>query len=163
MRRMLALFAIVLLICCVFVGCKTEEEQHVVATHIMFNNTEVKLGAVYDSTLAEALGKVAGTEEISSCHYDGVDTIYRYGDHLQIYTYLSEGKNVMYTLKIGNDRIKTAEGAYVGMTYEQIVELYGEEYTELPNGISYPLPVEKQHLIFRMKDDVVTYIEYYAE
>ena len=40
---------------------------------------------------------------------------------------------------------------------------YGSEYSELANGISYPLQEAGAQLNIRMKDDSVFLIEYYVE
>lgn len=133
-----------------------------IAAYVTINDTKVALGGVYDDTVAAALGDPTDIQEAVSCHYDGYDTLYYY-DGYTVYTYLLEEQKIMYSIEITDASIKTPEGAAVGMTQAQIEELYGTEYEELTNGISYALDNNGAKLNFRMKENTVFCIEYYTE
>ncbi len=159
MKKIFALLLSVGVLLLVFSGCGS---QNAIQSHVMLADTKVALGAAYDDALATALGTPADTQEAVSCHYDGYDTIYTY-DGFQLYTYQLQEQKVLYCIEITDSALSTPEGANVGMTAAQIEEIYGAEYEQLPNGISYPLNQNGAKLNFRLKDGAVYCIEYYTE
>ncbi len=159
MKKIVALLLLVSIFMLVLVGCGSKDA---VQSYVMISDTKVTLGGVYDDALAITLGIPTETQEAVSCHYDGYDTIYTY-DGFQLYTYQLQEQKVLYCIEITDSALSTPEGANVGMTAAQIEEIYGAEYEQLPNGISYPLNQNGAKLNFRLKDGAVYCIEYYTE
>lgn len=133
-----------------------------IQSYVMLGGAKVQLGGVFDEALAAALGEPLDVQEAVSCHYDGFDTIYYY-DGFAIYTYLFKEDKIIYSIELESTDSKTPEGAAVGMTRAEIEAIYGGEYSELANGISYPLQEAGAQLNIRIKDDRVFLIEYYVE
>ncbi len=131
------------------------------ADAIALAGTSVALGVDY-ATVADGLGTPVDTQEAVSCHYDGTDTIY-YFDGYTVYTYRKDAANIVYSIEVTDPAVKTPEGAAVGMSADQVKGLYGDSFTTLPNGFSYPLDDSGAVLNFRVKDDRVFCIEYYVE
>lgn len=159
MKRICAILLAVTLFTMLLVGCGG---AGAVQSYVTIQNTNVTLGAAYDDALAAALGAPTNTEQAVSCHYDGFDTIYTY-DGFVLYTYQLDAQQIIYSIELKDAALSTPEGAKVGMTATQIEEIYGADYEQLPNGISYPLDKNGAKLNFRIKDDNVFCIEYYTE
>ena len=140
----------------------TIQEETGVGSYVVIGEKKLGLGDVFDEAKFSDIGTLVEKQEAISCHYDGFDTIFVY-ENMQVYTYLLEEKLIVYSIELNDDSNATPEGAKVGMTLSQISEIYGTEYTQLPNGISYSLAEEGKQLNFRMKDDQVFCIEYYME
>lgn len=143
-------------------GGSTAGDAPAIQSHVMLGDAKVQLGGVFDDALAAALGDPMDVQEAVSCHYDGFDTIYYY-DGFAIYTYLYKEDKIIYSIELESADIQTPEGAAAGMTRDEIEAIYGSEYSELANGISYPLQEAGAQLNIRMKDDSVFLIEYYVE
>ncbi len=143
-------------------GKQNTGDENLIQAYVLINDTKVQLGGVFDEALASALGEPLDVQEAVSCHYDGFDTIYYY-EGFTVYTYLLENDKIIYSIELDSTEIKTPEGAAVGMTRTEIEEIYGTEYSELTNGIAFPLQTEGAQLNIRIKDDNVFLIEYYME
>lgn len=170
MKKILA-FLCTVAIALTFVGCdqaapdtggQTAGDAPAIQSYVMLGDAKVQLGGVFDDALAAALGEPLDVQEAVSCHYDGFDTIYYY-DGFAIYTYLYKEDKIIYSIELESADIKTPEGAAVGMTRAEIEAIYGSEYGELANGISYPLQDAGAQLNIRIKEDSVFLIEYYVE
>ena len=170
MKKMLA-FLLIVAITLSFAGCDqassgggqhTEGDAPAIASYVMLGDAKVQLGGIFDDALAAALGEPLDVQEAVSCHYDGFDTIYYY-DGFAIYTYLYQEDKIVYSIELDSSVNKTPEGVAVGMTRAEVEAIYGSEYSELANGISYPLQEAGAQLNIRMKDNSVFLIEYYVE
>ena len=147
-------------------GASAEDEKdginETIPSYVTIGDTKLSLGDVFDEETEKALGEPVNVEELPSCHYDGSDSIYTY-ESFTVYTYLLEEKKIVYSIELTTDALSTPDGVKVGMTREEVEGVYGTDYDDVPNGISYNL-TEDDQLNFRFDDsDKVIGIEYYSE
>jgi len=90
-----------------------------------YRNYDVFLGSRADELL-EALGEPTDIFAAESCAFLGMDYIYYYpGVHFT--TFSPDGEvDYILTVTFNDDSVETAEGAYIGMSMEQIMSIYGE-------------------------------------
>ena len=94
-----------------------------------------------------------------SCAYNGLDKIYDYTDSgFCVYTYPVEGEDFILEVVVSSPEIKQLDGkVYVGMTMDDVVALFGEDYSKEGDIISYTVK-DKQTMYFLVEDGAV--IEY---
>lgn len=97
--------------------------------------------------------------ESISCAYNGLDKIYDYTDSgFCVYTYPVEGEDFILEVVVSSPEIKQLDGkVYVGMTMDDVVALFGEDYSKEGDIISYTVK-DKQTMYFLVEDGAV--IEY---
>ena len=116
------------------------------------------------SDLLEALGEPQDTFVDESCAFYGKDYTYFYPG-VRFYTFSPAEGMPDYILSIvfGDDTVMTAEGAYIGMTREEIEEIYGEPTnSDEAGGIEYIKDGMSLSFMFD-NDDMVDYITYYYD
>ena len=92
-------------------------------------------GGSADSVTA-ALGTPDSISTAPSCIGTGEDKIYSYGD-LQIETYPDPAGEKILSITLVTGSVKTGKGAYVGMSTDEVKQLYGEPSVEDSYYISY--------------------------
>lgn len=109
--------------------------------------------------ILKRLGEASDYFEAKSCAFEGLDKIYTYNS-FELYTY--EMKEVDYVAAVIflDDSISTKEGIYLGSTLDDVLAVYGDEYTEELGLYTYEL--DKAKISFIIEDDEVTSIEYKA-
>ena len=97
--------------------------------------------------------------ESISCEYNGLDKIYDFTDAgFIVYTYPSEGKDYVLEVTVSSEDIKQNNNTvYNGMTKQQLIDLFGEEYTVEGDTITYVV-ADKQTMYYLLDGDKV--IEY---
>ena len=97
--------------------------------------------------------------ESISCAYNGLDKIYDYSDKgFCIYTYPDKDQDYILEIVVSSPEIKQLDGkVYVGMTMDDVVALFGEDYTKEGDIISY-IVKDEQTMYFLVEDGAV--IEY---
>ena len=94
-----------------------------------------------------------------SCAYNGLDKIYDFSDSgFVIYTYPDGDKDYVLEVTVSSEEIKQQDGkVFVGMSKDELVALYGEEYTEDGDVLTYNVK-DEQTMYFLIDGDKV--IEY---
>ena len=149
------------------VGCGTSSESgkekepeanmEVTTTAIKLNGQEVEIGMDVTEDIIENIGDPLDEIEAPSCHYDGNDTIYAYED-FTLYVYQNGEENILYITELTTEKVETPEGAKVGMTKDEIIEIYGEEYIE--EGVILSYEEEDYNIDFTIDESgIVTLIE----
>ena len=94
--------------------------------------------------------------EAPSCAFEGVDRVYDYGS-FELNTYEVSGTEYVSAVIFKDDLVETGEGAYIGMTIDEVEALYGSG-TEEGNGRVYEKGGMK--LRFFLKEGHVSQIQY---
>ena len=113
-----------------------------------------------DADAAEAvaaLGDPSGYYEESSCAFEGLDKVYTY-PNIEIDTYPSGDSDLISEIIIKDDLVSTPEGVSLYMTFEDMVNAYGSDYTEGTNLYTYSRG--GMTLRFIVKDNEIVSIEY---
>ena len=113
------------------------------------------------SLVDENFGKPANDDDIvttDSCAFNGKDTVYYYPS-FEISANDETGSFVIYSIYLKDDTVSTKEGAYVGMTVEEVKAIYGEPSETAESAIYYVKDGMK--LGFILKDGAVNAISYY--
>ncbi len=158
--KKLAIFLSILVVAVAAASCGQKKEEGI-ASKITISGVELALGAEFAADKAEALGTPQEVVQAPSCHYDGSDSIYTY-QGFSLYTYMQEDKAILYSVEITDAGLTTPEGAKTGMTRAEIQQIYGDAYEDAPAGIAYSIR-DGMTLTFRLTEDTVSLIEYYAE
>ena len=125
---------------------------------IVIQGQVLQIGTVMTDAILEAFGTPSDTQKAPSCHFDGEDTIYIY-DGFSLYTYADGDDSILYLIEISKAGIATPKGAQVGMTLEEVKQLYGDDYTELGTAISYALS-DTTALRFSFDGTAITMMEF---
>ena len=112
------------------------------------------------SNYASVMGAPVDEQQAPSCHYDGMDTIYMY-DGYSIYTAMTGDDAIVYYIEITTVDLPTAKGAKVGMTTDEIKNLYGNSpVTNTDKLLKYDLG-DKHFIDFLLKDGKAFEIAFY--
>jgi hypothetical protein len=126
-----------------------------------YNGTPVYLGDLMTNVLG-ALGPELEFYEAPSCAYDGMAKMYVYaGFELATYIVNENDDDRLYSITFFDDSVATAEGAYIGQSYDDMIALYGDGYEEIPGAYLYTK--DGAVLSFTMEDQVITVIQYYVQ
>jgi hypothetical protein len=109
--------------------------------------------------IIEALGEADSYFEAASCAFQGLDKIYTYSG-FEIYTYPNGDKDYISSVYLKDDSVQTDKGIYIGSTFDEVKEAYGEDYTEKSGEYTYTLGQTK--LSFLIEEDCVSAITYSA-
>jgi hypothetical protein len=107
-----------------------------------------------------ALGESLQYFEAESCAFKGLDKFYTYAG-IEITTYPLDGKDYVSAISLMDDSVSTPEGVYLGATVDEMIEAYGEEYTESSGSYTYAKDESKLQFI-TMNDEIVS-ITYLAD
>ena len=107
----------------------------------------------------DALGEYNETLSAPSCAFEGEDTVYKY-DGVEIYSYDKNGEEYISGIFLLDDT-STPEGLKIGSSKEDMIKLYGEDFTE--NIGSYTYKDGKTNFIVVISDDKVVSISYIIE
>ena len=90
-------------------------------------------GNAFDSA---ALPEAESVYQVPSCAIEGTDNVYSYGD-IEV-TAINDGNGeVIYSVYIVDANTPTAEGLYIGDTLDQVIAVYGEDYTQENGQVTY--------------------------
>ena len=107
--------------------------------------------------VAEALGEPVSYFEAASCAFEGLDKTYTYAGFV-VETYPKNDKDLVSSIVIKDDSVKTPEGVTVGSTRDEMIAAYGENYAEEAGMLVYAKDGMK--LMFLLKNDMVSSIQY---
>lgn len=119
-----------------------------------------------DSTpVIEALGDGYEYSEMVSCVYDGQDKTFAYPG-LTVNTVPVEGRDIIEMFTLTDDTYATLRGVKVGMSRDQVIAAYGEEYFD-DGYINYtvtndPADIQAERIQFEMSGDTVSAIYIYS-
>lgn len=138
------LFAIlVALVLCLSAGyAETEEaaeETYLFVVPVVSGGETIDVALAVDADCAEAidlLGEPASYFETESCAFQGMDKVYTYPSFV-INTYPKDGADMVMSIFLMDDVFTTAEGAYIGMSVDEVKAIYGEPTAEADASVSY--------------------------
>lgn len=108
--------------------------------------------------IIEALGTPVDFAETPSCGFEDKDRTYQYNGFI-IDTVVVSGVEYVYFIQLTNDTVETAEGAYIGMSTDEISEIYGSNCSVNSSG-HIEVSFSGGRLSFFMKNGVCTSIAY---
>jgi len=138
------LFAIlVALVLCLSAGY-AETEEAAVETYLFIvevvsgeETVSVEIGVDQDfAPVLALLGEPVGYFESNSCAFQGLDKVYTYPSFV-INTYPQEGADMVSSIYLMDDMFTTAEGAYIGMSIDEVKAIYGEPTSEADSSVSF--------------------------
>lgn len=111
-------------------------------------------GDVFDPA---GLPEAESVFEMTSCAFEGTDKMYNYGT-IEL-TAADDGKSqIIYSIVILDPNTPTDEGLYLGDPLSTVTDIYGTEYAENGNQITYQ--TEDTLFILIMQNGYVSSIEY---
>ena len=108
--------------------------------------------------ILEALGDPLDYGESPSCFFEDKDRTYQYNGFI-IDTCVIDGVEYIYFIELINDSIETPEGAYIGMTPDEIQSVYAGKCSVNSDG-HIDVPFTYGHLVFYVKNGVCNGITY---
>ncbi|HOB20752.1 MAG TPA: hypothetical protein PK830_09300 [Candidatus Atribacteria bacterium] len=109
--------------------------------------------------IVEKLGEPLEYFEAESCAFQGMEKIYTYSG-FEIKTYEIDGVDCVLSVTLLDDSVKTKEGIYLSSSLTDVLEAYGDDYTE---GFGlYTYTKGNSELSFLVENDEVVSIEYKA-
>lgn len=111
-------------------------------------------------SVIDTLGEALHYFEEESCAFKGLDKTYAYPG-FEITTYPLDGKDYISTVYLTDDTVSTPEGVYIGSTVDDMIEAYGNDYTETSGSYTYIKGDSK--LQFIVADDEILSITYLAD
>lgn len=152
-------YTFILFTCLFLTGCgKQQSGFSSEDVKAVFNGKTLDLDADV-SQLFAVLGDAYQYSEQSSCYYPGMDKTYTYpGVTVVTYPTLAGAEHIV-EIKLTDDTYATSKGAKVGMSRDQIEQLYGTDYQSAGILLNYQAD-EKRSLSIAVPDDVVEQIRY---
>lgn len=99
------------------------------------NDSYVIMNAEADPTI-ESLGDGYDYFESESCAYQGLDKVYTYNSFI-VRTYPKDGVDYISSVELRDDTLATAEGVCIGMTQQEVLDIYGDPDVETSGGYEY--------------------------
>ena len=90
-------------------------------------------GNAFDSA---ALPEAESVYQVPSCAIEGTDNVYSYGD-IEVTGFNDGSGEVIYSVYIVDANTPTAEGLYIGDMLDQVIAVYGEDYTQENGQVTY--------------------------
>jgi len=107
--------------------------------------------------VVDALGEPQSCFEAPSCAFDGIDRIYYYSG-FELYTYPVNGEDFVLSVNLTDDSVTTFEGIYLGMSYDNMLAAYGDDYAQ--SGEQYTYTRGDSTLSFLIDGDAIVVITY---
>ena len=126
---------------------------------IKIDNVELACGVEMSKVLDALSDYKYDYSESISCAYNGLDKIYDYTDKgFCIYTYPVEEKDFILEVVVTSEEIKQADGkVYVGMSKDDVIALYGDQFTQDGDCITYVVKDEQTAYFMLYEDKVIEY------
>ena len=161
MKKYLAMLLIALLI---LGGCAKKDENKPndnTGTQVKKTDFDFKyagktytLGEVFNSNDYD---QPLDYSEVPSCAFEGIDKTYKY-EHFEVTTYPVDGEEKLYLIYFLDDEVTTNEGLKISDTYEDMINIYGNDYYREVNLYTYS--EGKKNINIIVQNDFVTSIEY---
>lgn len=165
MKKLLLIFVLAAL---VFTGCGKSSSSDSKGTEEATQNDSTKCKYTVDGTdivpgtdFAEAykaLGEPDDYYEAASCYFDGMDKTYYYAD-FDIITYPKGDKDYVQDICIRTENGETEKGIKVGSTFEEVKEIYGDDYQNTGSMYRYYYD-DESYIYFFIMEDAVKYFGY---
>ena len=137
---------------------QSQETQNVASGYyFVINGVTVAVDMDMDE-LKSQLPDAKSVFEAPSCAGEGMSYTYNFSSY-EIETYpAADGKNRIGFITLKDDTVATVEGVDLSMTKEDVILVYGENYEESTNQISYEKDDTKLNFIF--DEDNIISIQY---
>ncbi len=158
MKKAVLSFIVLSLVCAVLMsGCGQKDSGKL--SSVKIHNAEIACGVDMDKVLDAFSDLEYEYSESISCAYNGMDKIYDYADEgFIIYTYPVGDKDFVLEVAISSEQITQKDGkVYVGMSKDEVIALFGSDYKEEGETITYTVK-DKQTMYFLLSDGIV--VEY---
>ena len=124
---------------------------------LLFNDFLIEMGQNITYVIS-ALGEPLNIFEAPSCAFDGIDRVFL-DPGVQLHTYPVGDDDLIHTISIRDDSLRTTEGRLVlGSSLQAMLEAYGDEY-EHETGM-YTFTRGQTTLQFFIDDGIITGITY---
>lgn len=134
-----------------------EEEKEPVGYYLTAQDVNIEMN-VAAKEIIDGLGEYSDYFEAKSCAFNGIDRTYIYTDY-EVYTYPYNGVDYISGIYL-TETAQTNEGLKIGDSYDRMIELYGEDYTEDIGLYTYEKDSTKLDVL--IEGDSVISIEYKA-
>jgi hypothetical protein len=125
--------------------------------YFVYKDCCIFLNEDYEQVSAK-IGKANDVFEIPSCAFDGIDRMFYYDDFI-ISTYPDGDKDLLLTINLTADAVRTPEGVGLGMSFDDMINAYGYDYEN--NFELYIYAKGDTELSFLFEDDILADINYY--
>lgn len=123
------------------------------------NGVVIKIGDDL-SVMVDSLGEPDDYQAAKSCIGEGDEKIYEYGG-ISIYTTPSGDQDLVYILELAGEE-KLSSGIGLESSKQDVIDVYGENYTEDGNYMYYEYDDGSITLGFEFEGDTVNFIEVYG-
>lgn len=159
MKKLSVLLMIAAMSLMMLTGCGDKKEAGGNMFALTLNGTTVE-GNKEVTPYLEKLGDNYEFSESISCAYDGMDKIYQY-EHFNIYTYPEGDKDYVLEVELLDDTYATDKGVKIGMTKDDIVKAYGDNWFGDDTMMTYNKTnneddIQAPSLYFYLEDGVIT-------
>lgn len=129
-----------------------------------YKDTTIYLGEYMELILVK-LGNTIDYYEMPSCSFEGMAKIYYYnGFELANYLKDKTDKDRVYSITLNDDSVTTAEGIYIGQTFDDMIAAYGAGYEEIEGFADvYRYLKNGTVLSFTVENNIITLISYTVE
>lgn len=121
-----------------------------------FNGTDIVIDANADSIIA-SLGEPKSYYEAPSCAFNGLDKIYTYSS-FEVDTYPADDKDFISGVILKDDTVSTKEGVCIGQSNQNMIDTYGDNYTNEDGMCVYRK--DNMKLCFILDGDQIISIKY---
>ena len=126
----------------------------------VFRSGGVAIGMNQEAApVVAALGGWDNYIETESCAFQGLDKIYSYAG-FDLYTYPKDDVDYVNSIYFTSDAVSTPEGIRIGSSLDEVLAVYGDQYTE-EFGV-YTYTKDQSTLSFIVTDGIVESVEYTA-
>ena len=125
--------------------------------YFIYKDYYILLNDDYENVSAK-IGNANDTFEVPSCAFEGIDKMFYYDD-FYITTYPAGEKDFIISITLTGKNAKTPEGVGVGATFEDMINIYGDDYRN--NFSLYSYVKGNVELAFLFEEDILAEINYY--
>ena len=134
----------------------TDDIQEIIPFYFEFDGYTIQMSQDM-SDVIDALGEPLGYFVRPSCAFVGDDRIYSYPG-IEIFTFPVGDINLVHTISIRDDSIRTPEGFFIGIDFQQVLDVLGNDYEHEAGMFTFTRCVTT--LEFRVDDGIVLGITY---
>jgi hypothetical protein len=120
--------------------------------------TTIEMGAPATPAI-QTLGEPLHYFEAPSCAFEGIDKIYYYSG-FELYTYPFDDDDYILSVILTDDSVSTEKQIYIGMTLDDIIAAYGDEYAQ--NAGQYTYTLNNTTLSFLIENGTIASIAFRA-